>query len=299
MALSARVVLVYRRSEYSELLARHATYGQAEFFLRSRGRSIDDVFARHTALEATLHAVSTSLPDDLRKIQLERSDLDRYQFAPEDILVVVGQDGLVANVAKYLDGQPVIGLNPEPDRNPGVLVPHRPETAKQLVLAVAAQRASVEHRAMVRATLDDGQSLDALNDLYIGDKGHQSSRYSIAVASGAVERQSSSGIIVGTGTGSTGWSSSIASDRGLWNELPPATSRVLAWFVREAWPSPATGTTLTTGTLADGESLVLTIESDSLVVFGDGMDRDRLEGSWGQQLAIGVSARSLALVVGS
>jgi NAD kinase len=299
MALAARVVLVYRRSEYSELVARHATYGQAEFFLRSRGRSIDDVFARHTALEASLHAVSTALPDDLRRIQLERSDLDRYQFAPEDILVVVGQDGLVANVAKYLDGQPVIGLNPEPDRNPGILVPHRPDSATALVLATAARRATVESRAMVRASLDDGQSLDALNDLYIGDKGHQSSRYSIAVPDGSAERQSSSGIIVGTGTGSTGWSRSIANDRELWSELPPATSRVLAWFVREAWPSPATGTTLTTGTLADGQSLVLTIESDSLVVFGDGIDRDYLEASWGQQLHIGASSRTLNLVVGA
>ena len=29
-------------------------------------------------------------------------------------MVVVGQDGLVANVAKYLDGQPVIGVDTAP-----------------------------------------------------------------------------------------------------------------------------------------------------------------------------------------
>ena len=45
-------------------------------------------------------------------------------FGPEDVIIAVGQDGLVANVAKYLDGQPVVGVNPDPQRNPGVLVRH-------------------------------------------------------------------------------------------------------------------------------------------------------------------------------
>lgn len=32
----------------------------------------------------------------------------------QDIVVVIGQDGLVANTLKYLDGQPVIAINPDP-----------------------------------------------------------------------------------------------------------------------------------------------------------------------------------------
>ena len=297
MALPARVVLVYRRSEYSELLARHATYGQAEFFLRSRGRSIDEVFERHTRLEAVLHAVTSSLPDDVRRSSVERSDLDRYLFAPEDILMVVGQDGLVANVAKYLDGQPVIGVNPEPERNPGALVPHQPGSAAAVLADLRMSRATVEARTMVGATLDDGQSLDALNDLYIGDQGHQSSRYTITIPSVASERQSSSGIIVGTGTGSTGWSTSIAHDRALLEQLPDPTSANLIWFVREAWPSPFTASSLTAGVLGPAGSLELLVESDRLVVFGDGIERDYLTLSWGQRLVVAASGRVLNLVV--
>ena len=41
-----------------------------------------------------------------------RGDLDRFLFEPDDLVVIVGQDGLVANVSKYLDGQPVVGINP-------------------------------------------------------------------------------------------------------------------------------------------------------------------------------------------
>lgn len=41
-----------------------------------------------------------------------------------------------------------------------------------------------------------------------------------------------------------------------------------AWFVREAWPSPATGATCTEGDLTAGQTLSLTAESDQLVLFG-------------------------------
>jgi NAD kinase len=297
VALPARVVFVHRRSEYEELLDRHATFGQAEFFLKSRGRSIEDVVTRHEAIEAAQHLVSTSLPADVRQAQVERDDLDRYLFAPEDIIVAVGQDGLVANVAKYLAGQPVIGVNPEPGRNAGVLVPHAPADGAALVDRVRKGIAGIEQRAMVQATLDDGQTLVALNDLYLGDPGHQSSRYTLTVSERGTERQSSSGIIVGTGTGSTGWSSSIANDRDLLDWLPSPASDQLAWFVREAWPSPATGRVLEFGALAAGQQLEIAAESELLVAFGDGIENDRLPIAWGQRLTVAAAASRLSLVV--
>lgn len=296
MALAPRVVLVHRRTEYTELLARHATRGQAEFFLASRGRSIDDVKARHDSLQVSLALVSGSLPDDVRQARVERGDLDRYVFSPEDIIVIVGQDGLVANVAKYLDGQPVIGIDPEPGRNAGVLVPHGAGEAAELIAAVIAGRASIESRAMVQATLDDGQKLIALNELYVGDDGHQSSRYVVTTPAGETERQSSSGVIIATGTGSTGWAASIASDRGLAEILPAPDSAVLGWYIREAWPSRSTGRTLTAGLLGEGEHLEFVVESDTLVAFGDGIEDDYLAVSWGQRLTVGVSDRRLNLV---
>ena len=54
---------------------------------------------------------------------VDRGFLTNYVFGARDVVVALGQDGLVANVLKYLDGQPVIGVNPDPARWDGVLLP--------------------------------------------------------------------------------------------------------------------------------------------------------------------------------
>lgn len=297
MALAPRIVVLHRRSELDELIDRHATFGQAEFFLRSRGRDIGEVQARHDAVEAALTAVVAAVPDGFRHAVVERSELDRYLFAPEDVIVAVGQDGLVANVAKYLRGQPVLGVDPEPGINAGVLVPFAPAEAHAQMLAVARGRAAFSERAMVEARLDDGQSLIALNDVYLGSPGHQSARWTLTDPARGEERQSSSGLIAGTGTGSTGWLSSIAKDRGLADRLPAPESREIAWFVREAWPSRATGTALTWGAAGADRPLAITARSDLLVAFGDGIERDRLSVGFGQRLTIVPAETRLRLVV--
>jgi hypothetical protein len=295
VTLPPRAVVVHRRTELEELLERHGTRGQAAFFLESRGRSLGEVELRHDAVAEALAAVSSAIPLDWRRADVERADLDRFLFGPDDVVVVVGQDGLVANAAKYLDGQPVVGLDPEPDRNPGVLVPHPPDACGALLRAVVTGSAEYDERTMVEAALDDGQRLVALNEVFVGHASHQSARYRLSTQAGD-ERQSSSGLIVATGTGATGWARSIWLQSRSALELPGPVDPQLAWFVREAWPSPVTGASLTEGALARGETLRLVAETEGLVVFGDGIESDRSTLAWGQELEIHVATRTLRLV---
>lgn len=204
-----RAVVVTRETDYEALLARHATREQARFFLESRGQTLEAAEVRHDRLQSALQQVRAAIPLNWRRSLIRRGDLDRFLFGPEDVVVAVGQDGLVANLAKYLDGQPVLGINPEPEVNPGVLVPLLPAAVGELLLTAAEGAADLEPRTMAEARLDDGQSLLALNEIFVGHRSHQSARYQLA-GDGQVEEQSSSGIIVATGTGATGWARSIS-----------------------------------------------------------------------------------------
>ncbi|GGU87728.1 hypothetical protein GCM10010260_21500 [Streptomyces filipinensis] len=295
MSLAPRAVLVHRTTEYEELVARHGTHGQAAFFLASRGRDIEEVADRHRRARRALAEVTAAVPLAWRQARLERGDLDRFLFAPEDVVVVIGQDGLVANAAKYLTGQPVIGIDTDPGRNPGVLVRHRPGDAAKLL---AASGTSVDELTMVEAVADDSQRLRALNEIYLGTPGHQTARYRLGLDDdgGVVEAQASSGVLVGTGTGATGWLRSVWQERGSRIALPSPTEERLVWFVREAWPSPATGTALVAGELAASAALTVTVESDRLIAFGDGIETDALQLTWGQRVRVGVCAQRLRLV---
>ncbi|MFF8973084.1 hypothetical protein [Streptomyces sp. NPDC014995] len=305
MSLAPRAVLVHRTSEYEELVARHGTHGQAAFFLASRGRDIEEVAERHRRTRRALAEVTAAIPLTWRQTRVERADLDRFLFAPEDVVVVVGQDGLVANVAKYLQGQPVVGIDTDPGRNPGVLVRHRPRDAAVLLPSVLAAGTGVDELTMVEAVADDTQRLVALNEIYLGAAGHQTARYRLGLEDdgGVVEAQASSGVLVGTGTGATGWIRSVWQERGGSGgggtgglRLPGPSERRLLWFVREAWPSPATGTSLVAGELAAGGRLALTVESERLIAFGDGIESDAVELTWGQTVRVGVCGERLRLV---
>ncbi|WP_338571824.1 hypothetical protein V7R84_02835 [Arachnia propionica] len=284
-----RLVVVHRRTWLAELLEVHSTLGAVEFFLSGRGLGIEALRAADEAQWRTLDAVSNAVPAQWRHAEVERGQLSRFLFEPDDLVVVVGQDGLIPNVSKYLRDQPVLGIGPGA---PGVLCRHSPGDLRDLL--AGRTRPETEVRTMVEAIVDDGQRLRALNEIFAGDRGHQSARYDLRIGK-HVETQSSSGVVVGTGTGAGGWLASLWGQSHPGFGLPGATSGELAYFVREAWPSDVTGTSLTAGLLAEGEGLELSARS-ALVVFGDGIERDFLRLEWGQALTVRKAEGGLKLM---
>lgn len=295
--VAPRVVLVTRPTEYELLLARHATRAQAGFFLERRGERLADVEERHRVFEAALGEVTRAVPLAWRRARVQRDELDRFRFEPDDTVVVVGQDGLVANVAKYLSGQPVLGVNPDARAYDGILVPLSPVAVLELLPRAAERRVATESRTMALATLDDGQRLVALNEIFVGHETHQSARYRIERPA-PPERQSSSGVVVTTGTGSTGWARSISHTRRTERVLPKPTERRLTFFVREAFESVRTGARVLDGDLGEDGALEIVSEmNNGGVVFGDGIESDRLRFEWGMRVRIEIAPVKLELVV--
>ena len=300
MSLAPRAVLVHRRTEYAELLAAHGTRGQAEFFLRTRGQTLEPLVEVHERVTQAFREVSAQVPNDWRRAVVEREELPGFLFEPDDVVVVVGQDGLVANVAKYLTAeQPLLGVNPDPSSIAGVLVPWGVRAVRDLLADLGTGRAPVQARTLVQARTDDGDSLFALNEVFVGHESHQSARYRLSVPDGQGGKQdethSSSGILVGTGTGATGWLASVNRTRREPTPLPGPCDPTLAWFVREAWPSPNTGVTLDAGLVAAGDSLLVTAGA-RLVCFGDGLESDALALGYGERLTVRVADRRLHTV---
>lgn len=295
-SLNPRVVLVSRETEYAALLAKHGTRGQAEFFLSSRGQKMVELDEREALQSRALAAAKEIVPADWSFVHVLRQDLNRFLFRPEDIVVPIGQDGLVANTAKYLDGQPVIGISPDPASSENVLIRHGVDRLPKLLKAAASADIDIQARAMVEANAGDGLTLLALNEIFIGHRSHQSARYVVQV-DGSEEFQSSSGMIIATGTGLTGWAKSIMTATHRTFEIAPEERRA-AFFAREPWPSRTSGCDIAAGEIAEQRQLsVLSRMNEGGVIFADGIEQDFLPFDWGTQAKIALAERRLSLVV--
>lgn len=306
-----RVVVVTKQSRLEELLRRHS-HGQLQFLLERRGESLAEYEEEDVRGRAALDRVVGSVPNGLPREVIARDLAPRYLFRPSDLVVTIGPDGLVVNVAKYLAEQPILAVNPDPSRIDGMLARFRPEMVGATIATALRGTCDVDALSLARARVGDGQELLAVNDFKVGRRDQISSRYRIRYR-GKEERQSSSGIIVATGVGSTGWIRSIvtgafaiASACG-WTkparmpvglEVPFAwDARYLLFAVQEPFPSRTTKTSIAFGRLEEEEELIVISEmADGGVIFSDGIADDAIPFNAGMTLTIGLADRTANLI---
>lgn len=304
-----KVVLVVRKTRLAELIERFNTHAQAKFYLTQAGLDFADYQREDDAYRRSLDVVRSAMPEGVKVQQLDRAIVPTYLFAKTDVVVTLGQDGVVANTAKYVGAQPLIGVNPDPERFDGVLLPFSPATFSLALSKVMEGRATVRQVTLAEARLSDGQRLLAFNDLFLGAASHVSARYRLDSGAGlGFESQSSSGVIVSTGAGSTGWLSSIFTMAGQVASLTggkggePITmaweDEQLVWVVREPYVSRHSSARQTAGVLAVGKSLKLeSLMPSGGVVFSDGMEADSLAFNSGVTAEVRPAAQRAQLVV--
>lgn len=304
-----KVILVTRATRLEGLIARYHTAAQAKFYVEHLGADFADYQREHDAYLAEKRRTIETLEQWGRYQIVDRSFLPSFIFGPADIVVALGQDGLVANIMKYLDGHPLIGVNPDSGRYDGVLLPFVPSDLALLLPDVAADKRSFKSVTMAKATLTDGQALYAVNDLFIGARSHTSALYEIQTET-QHETQSSSGLIVSTGLGSTAWfksivTGSLAIARAFGERSETAGYSSWAWdagelqfAVREPFPSKTSQTKLVCGRLTRREGLRLrSLMPENGVIFSDGIEADRLEFNSGTEARITVAERQGKLVI--
>ncbi len=306
-----KIVVITQKTQLEELIERFGTLGQARFYVEQMGVPFAQYQDAHDAYMRALESLDEALPADLRRQFVERTLLPSFLFGPSDLVTTLGRDGLVVNTAKYLDGQPILPLNPDRLRVDGILIPFDVGSAASVLRHVMNGRYTVSAISMARAELNDGQTLYAVNDLFIGRQTHLSARYHIQIE-GTAEDQSSSGIIVSTGAGSTGWLRSILTGAaGIIEsfyesgDLSAAkTDYAFAWdadylyfSVREPFVSNLSSANLVFGRIGAGSALELVSQMpQGGVIFSDGVEADYLAFNSGAIARITLADRTVQLI---
>jgi len=305
-----KIILIKRKTRLEELIARYNTIEQAKFYIEHLGSDFSDYTSEDGQYKKAVSKAQSEL-ELLGRVQVvDREYVPNFIFGDNDIVVVVGQDGLVANTLKYLTNQLLIGVNPDPARWDGVLLPFEVADLKLVIQDVFKLKREVKEVSMAKALLNDGQAIYAVNDLFIGQRTHVSSRYHIQLGD-RHEFQSSSGVIVSTGLGSTGWLKSILTGatnivNGISDKkLKIQQERKLEWnsdylyfSVREPFPSRTSKADIVFGKITEACPLkILSQMPENGVIFSDGIESDYLQFNSGIQAAITVAEKKGHLVI--
>lgn len=302
-------IVVKNKTRLETLIERFNTKAQAKFYIERLGGNFDDYEIEHSNFHNSLSLVQRHLSKIIKNKIVDRSFLPSFLFNENQIVIVIGQDGLVANTAKYVNEIPIIAVNPDRDRYDGFLLPFSPDNFISGVEKVIADKYIAKTAIFAEAALNNGQRLLAFNDLFIGASSHVSARYRISYNNKA-EEQSSSGIIVSTQAGSTGWLSSIFNMTfGMHRYIEKDNSKKkvaklkdnqLMFAVREPFQSKKTQIDITAGILSG--SIKLVIESfmpNNGVIFSDGIEADFLSFNSGSIVTIGTAKEKAQLVINS
>lgn len=301
-----KVVIIKKKTRLEELVARFNTVDQAEFYVEHMGADFRDYRDEHDNYYKALEAVRNDAKLFARVQEIDNEYIPNMIFGEKDIVITLGQDGLVVNAMKYLNGQPLIGVNSDPLRWNGDLSVFHPDEMRDVIPEVIGNTYRSTDITMAKACTKDGQELYAVNDFFVGVEDHTSARYKISFGE-KTENQSSSGIIISTPLGFGGWHKSVlAQFRGMARAfgLGEIKEKPVGWYeqeliyqVREPFQSVSTRADLVYGSIAGGEKLkVVSNMPEKGIVFSDGVLEDSIEFRSGMEVTIEVADRKGKLV---
>jgi len=298
-------IIVKNKTRLEMLVEHFNTKSQAQFYIERQGGNFEDYLEEDAVFHDSLQSLQTQLSRIIKHKIVERSFLPSYIFDEKNVIVVIGQDGLVANTAKYSRGIPIVAVNPDPKRYDGVLLPFQVSNFIGGVEGVMAQSYNTHTVNFAEARLNDGQRILAFNDLFIGAASHISARYRILFGNRR-EEHSSSGIIVSTPTGSTGWLSSVFNmaygvaglfEKDLTPKYPRLNNNQLLFAVREPFRSVRTQADVSVGMIDNNHTLrIESLMPSGGVIFSDGIEKDFLCFNSGSVATIGVAKEVANLV---
>jgi NAD kinase len=302
-----KIVLVTRKTRLAELVERFNTLAQAKFYIEHAGGEFGEYELEDEAYRRSVDLARRAVEVGLKVQEIDRELVPTFTFLPTDLVVALGQDGLVANTAKYVGKQLIIAVNPDPQRFDGVLLPFLPGQITRCLDGVIHGKYRVRAITLAAAKLNDGQRLLAFNDLFLGAQTHVSARYRIRWGE-REERQSSSGVLVSTGAGSTGWVSSVfnmasgvatlAGGHAVKAVRLDWEDRRLLFVVREPFASRHSEATIIAGIVEQKQSLVLeSLMPSGGVIFSDGIESDYLRFNSGSAVVIEAAEETAQLVV--
>lgn len=267
-----RIVVVPKLSKFECDMQRFGL-GEADLIIKYE--------AEHAPVERILssHYAQRQALDTLRRVFsprqfCPRDDLSAEKVEGADLVIAHGGDNHFQFISHAITDGFILGVNSDPLRSEGALVSHSSEELLAVLNALARGDYRIEEWTRLEGSVNGVPLPRVISEYFLGERDRlEMSRYNLRFK-GFEEEQKGSGIIISTGSGSTGWYDSEISDyiRGV--DVFMRTQPVAKLFVTAPYRGRLTQPTRRQQIVRPGDELVVGSLNDSEGIVGcDAIER--------------------------
>jgi NAD kinase len=182
---------------------------------------------------------------------VNRKKMHPKHFRGKDVVITIGGDGTFLKTSHHVTDALMLGVCSNANKNVGYLLRSSRLTFEDSLRKILNNEFKVAERVRLETTINGKKTKYALNDVFIGSRrAYHTARYNLRIG-GKEEFQMSSGIIISTATGSTGW---IKSAGGI--EMPLHSGK-FQYYVRDPYSCKFSRPRLLKGILSSKENITV------------------------------------------
>ncbi|MFH0936911.1 MAG: hypothetical protein V1808_01300 [Candidatus Daviesbacteria bacterium] len=193
-----------------------------------------------------------------------RNRLNKTIAAGANLIIALGGDNHFLYVSHFINGQLLLGINSDPTSSEGALTYFTVKSLKDFWSKLEADDFKIEEWPRLQIALN-GKKIQALatGDIFIGESRRENmSRYLISL-DGQEEEQKSSGLLITTGAGSTGWYDSACHYLFENGNKFPKTKQEARYLVTEVYRGKLSKYQMLEGGFGPGQKLIISSLNDS------------------------------------
>lgn len=230
-------------------------------FYKKENLNAEKIFDSHEKQKSSLKRIKQILEGC--KV-VERNSLTKEDVKNSKLVISFGGDNHFNYVSHFCDSNLVVGVNSDPERSVGAMTYFNVDSFEFFLPSLLNDDFEIEEWPRIEIEVD-GKMIETLcvSEIFIGESDRVNMSRHILKLNGNEEEQKGSGIVVTTGTGSTGWYDSAC--RYIFSEGNKfgKTSKELRFVLTEPFNGKYSKYNMLNGVVKDGENLEIVSLSDS------------------------------------
>lgn len=194
-------------------------------------------------------------------------ELRKKALLPYSLVIAFGGDNHFLHVGHFLNETPILGINSDPIRSDGALVGFTFDSFEELMRRM--HSAKIEQWTRLEVTINDKRIRTlGLSEIYAGEQKRMDMSDYLLEINGITDRHTDSGLLVATGSGSTGWhngASRFLYPNGIFF---PRTQRLAIFLATEPFPGRPNRNRIKSGYLTPDQELTIHSLNDHKGILG-------------------------------